>query len=332
MLLLTVVVVLRRGDLSRDQAGGAAAAAAGRALTGQGREELQQLHQRRRRRRFRRFRPRRPGPPAGAAAAAGARRSKRGTSSLSSARLLGPGRRRTTSSSSARTQGMVAGPPRGTGGRAGAGAGVPKKRYCLKDPALVVVFAVERYAFCVSCVLYVFFFFSICHANQLGNGQADVPRMTLPPVPPRRHAGSDLPPMKVLFFVFSLTRVPSYIPRSTFFLLLLLWPCCCCKEKERRQLLRNKRLADALGIRAALGAGAAIGGAKVVDSSAVVGGVFRHCRRVVDSAGLVAFVIVVVAAAVINIVLAQHQHWSSPQGALLPSMANGLPCQRVLFG
>ncbi|CAB1099906.1 unnamed protein product [Ectocarpus sp. CCAP 1310/34] len=35
------------------------------------------------------------------------------------------------------------------------------------------------------------------------------------------------------------------------------------KEKEKRQLLRNKRLADALGIRAALGAGAAIGGAKV---------------------------------------------------------------------
>ncbi|CAM9654703.1 unnamed protein product [Ectocarpus sp. 12 AP-2014] len=35
------------------------------------------------------------------------------------------------------------------------------------------------------------------------------------------------------------------------------------EEKEKRQLLRNKRLADALGIRAALGAGAAIGGAKV---------------------------------------------------------------------
>lgn len=34
------------------------------------------------------------------------------------------------------------------------------------------------------------------------------------------------------------------------------------QEDERRVLIRNKRLAEALGIRAALGAGAAIGGAK----------------------------------------------------------------------
>lgn len=40
--------------------------------------------------------------------------------------------------------------------------------------------------------------------------------------------------------------------------------CLLSQEKERRQLLRNRRLADALGIRAALGAGAAIGGAKVM--------------------------------------------------------------------
>lgn len=35
------------------------------------------------------------------------------------------------------------------------------------------------------------------------------------------------------------------------------------QESGKRKLLRNKRLAEALGIRAALGAGAAIGGAKV---------------------------------------------------------------------
>ncbi|CAM9995679.1 unnamed protein product [Scytosiphon promiscuus] len=39
------------------------------------------------------------------------------------------------------------------------------------------------------------------------------------------------------------------------------------EEMEKRQLMRNRRLADALGIRAALGAGAAIGGAKVGTSA-----------------------------------------------------------------
>lgn len=54
------------------------------------------------------------------------------------------------------------------------------------------------------------------------------------------------------------------------------------QETPKSLLMRNKRLADALGIRAALGAGAAIGGAKVmkqnehISSTQVVSG--GDCR------------------------------------------------------
>lgn len=47
------------------------------------------------------------------------------------------------------------------------------------------------------------------------------------------------------------------------------------QEQERRLLERNKRFAEALGIRAALGAGAAVGGAKVRYEGIRVKAVFR---------------------------------------------------------